>query len=121
MLYLGTEPVPHAADSLAAARAVGLRPAFVTNNASRRPAAVAALLTGLGIPADPHDVVTSAQAAVRLLHDDVPLGSDVLVVGSDDLAASVSEGGYSPVRVASDQVRAVVQGLAPEVGWMQLA
>ena len=44
-----------------------MRLAFVTNNALRPPEAVAERLTGLGVPADPDDVVTSAQAAARLL------------------------------------------------------
>jgi glycerol 3-phosphatase-2 len=121
VLYLATEPVPHAADSVAAAAELGLRPAYVTNNASRRPEAVAELLAAVGIPADPHDVVTSAQAAVRLLHEDVAAGSAVLVIGSDDLAATVAEGGYAPVREAGPDVRAVVQGLSFDVGWLQLA
>jgi glycerol 3-phosphatase-2 len=121
VLYLGTEPVAHAAESVAAARGLGLRAAFVTNNASRRPEAVAALLGEVGVPADPHDVVTSAQAAVRLLHDDVPPGSEVLVIGSDDLATTVADGGYRPVRATGPQTRAVVQGLSPDVGWLHLA
>lgn len=121
MLYLATEPIAHAADAVTAATALGLRPAYVTNNASRSPAAVAALLASVGVPADEHDVVTSAQAAVRLLHEQVPPGSEVLVVGSDDLAAAVAEGGYAPVRSAGPAVRAVVQGLSFDVGWSHLA
>lgn len=121
MLYLATEPVAHAADAVAAAAALGLRPAYVTNNASRSPAAVAALLASVGVPAAEHDVVTSAQAVVRLLHEQVPPGGQVLVVGSDDLAAAVAEGGYAPVRQAGPAVRAVVQGLSSDVGWLHLA
>jgi len=33
VLYVAGDSVPHAADSVAAARALGLRAAFVTNNA----------------------------------------------------------------------------------------
>ena len=66
MLYRGADPVEHAAHSVAAARLAGLRIAFVTNNASRHPAVVAAHLSELGIPAEPDEVVTSAQAAATL-------------------------------------------------------
>ena len=52
--------MPHAPEGVAAARAAGMRVAYVTNNASRPPALVAARLTGLGIPAEPLEVVTSA-------------------------------------------------------------
>ena len=123
VLYVGSGPVPHAAASVAAALAAGLRAAYVTNNASRRPDVVAAHLTELGIPAAAADVVTSAQAAVRLLREHVPAGAAVLIVGSDGLADEVAAGGYRPVREAGpdDGVAAVVQGYGPEVGWAQLA
>ena len=38
VVYRGGQPVEHAAEALAAARAQGMRLAFVTNNASRTPA-----------------------------------------------------------------------------------
>jgi HAD superfamily hydrolase (TIGR01450 family) len=121
VLYLGTSPIEHAADSVAAARAAGMRSAFVTNNASRRPAAVAALLTDLGIPADAPDVVTSAQAATRLLGQRIAAGAQVLVVGAAGLAEEVALAGFVPVRVAGPDVAAVVQGYAPDTGWADLA
>lgn len=120
MLYLGQEPVPYAAQSVAAARAAGLRGAYVTNNASRRPSVVAAHLTELGIPAEPHDVVTSGQAAVRWLGRQLPAGSAVLVLGTEGLADEVRAGGFLPVRSADDRPLAVVQGLAPQTGWREL-
>lgn len=121
VLYLGAEPIPHAAESVRAALAAGLRPAYVTNNASRRPAVVARHLTDLGIPAEPADVVTSAQAAVRLLAEHLPPGAQVLVVGAPGLAEEVAAGGFAPVREAGPDVAAVVQGYDRDTGWVQLA
>lgn len=121
VLYLGVEPVEHAAESVEAARAAGMRSAFVTNNASRRPAVVAAHLTELGIPAQAGDVVTSAQAAVRHLRRRIDPGAQVLVVGAAGLEEEVALGGFVPVREAGQGVRAVVQGYDPETGWRQLA
>jgi HAD superfamily hydrolase (TIGR01450 family) len=121
VLYLGPQPVPHAAEAVRAALAAGLRPAYVTNNASRRPAVVAAHLTELGIPAGPADVVTSAQAAVRLLAEQLPPRAEVLVVGAPGLAEEVSAGGFRPVREAGPDVAAVVQGYDRDTGWPQLA
>ena len=121
VLYLAGDPVPHAAATVAAARERGLRAAYVTNNASRRPTVVAAHLTELGIPADPHDVVTSAQAAARWLAEHVPAGSAVLVLGTDGLADEVTAVGLRPVRSADEQPAAVVQGLAPDTVWADLA
>jgi HAD superfamily hydrolase (TIGR01450 family) len=120
VLYLGPEPVPHAAASVQTARAAGMRTAFVTNNSSRRPLAVALHLTELGIPADAHDVVTSGQAAVRWLQTRLAPGDKVLVVGSTGLAEEVEAGGFHPVRHA-EGVAAIVQGLEPRTAWTDLA
>lgn len=125
MLYLGDEGIPYAADSVAGARAAGMRLAYVTNNASRRPATVAARLTALGIPAEPAEVVTSAQAAVRSVCTRVAPGSAVLVLGTEALVAEVREAGLRPVRTvaqAGEQgVAAVVQGLSPDTTMSDLA
>lgn len=121
MLYLGPEPVEHAAASVAAGRAAGLRPAFVTNNASRAPAVVAGHLTELGIPAEPGDVVTSGQAAVRLLVEQLPAGAAVLVIGTEALAQLAADAGLRPVRRADEDPAAVLQGLSTETGWSDLA
>ncbi|MDQ3433006.1 MAG: hypothetical protein M3467_12490, partial [Actinomycetota bacterium] len=73
------EPIDGAAETVAALRRRGLGLAFVTNNASRRPAEVAERLAALGIPATAREVVTSAQAAVRVVGAQVPAGAAVLV------------------------------------------
>jgi HAD superfamily hydrolase (TIGR01450 family) len=97
-----------------------MRAAFVTNNASRRPAAVAEHLTELGMPASADDVVTSGQAAVRWLQPQLPEGARVLVVGSPGLEEEVAEAGFIPQRQAEGVV-AVVQGLEPRTSWLDLA
>jgi glycerol 3-phosphatase-2 len=121
VVYRGQDAVPHARAALAGAAADGMRLAFVTNNASRTPDAVAAHLNDLGVPAGPDDVVTSAQAAARLLTELVPAGAPVLVIGGDGLYAAVSERGLRPVRSADDEPAAVVQGYSPDLGWKDLA
>lgn len=125
MLYRGPDPVEHAAGAVAAARAAGMRIAFVTNNASRRPEAVADHLVEIGVPAEPGEVVTSAQAAARTVAAAVAPGSYVLVLGTDALADTLVEAGVRVVRrvaqAGSDGVAAVVQGLAPETSMADLA
>ena len=117
--------MPHAAASVAAARERGMRFAYVTNNASRTPATVAQRLIRLGIPAEPDEVVTSAQAAARVLAAELPPGATVLVVGTAALADEVEARGLVPVRTVEqagpDGPAAVVQGLAPETSWNDLA
>lgn len=119
--YRGPEPIPFAAESLAAARAAGMELVFVTNNASREPETVAAHLAGLGIPAVADEVMTAAQAAAAVLAERLGVGDKVLVVGGAGLVTAVRAAGFEVVTSADDAPVAVVQGFAPEVGWTQLA
>jgi HAD superfamily hydrolase (TIGR01450 family) len=121
VVYLQEQPVVGAAAALADARRAGMRLEFVTNNASRRADEVAELLTSLGVPADPGEVVTSAQAAAALLADRLPPGAAVLVVGADALATEVADVGLTPVDSADARPVAVVQGYSPGLGWRDLA
>ena len=125
VLYLGDQPVPYAAEGVAVAREGGLRIAFVTNNASRAPRAVAAHLTELGVPAEPGDVVTSGQAAARVVAEALPTGAAVLVLGAEPLADELRAVGLAPVRsreqAGPDGVRAVVQGLDRSTSMADLA
>lgn len=121
VVYAGPGAIPHAVDALNRAAADGRRLGFITNNAARTDASVAAHLTDLGLSVRPDDVVTSPQAAVRLLSGLVPAGATVLVVGGEGLVAEVEKAGYTVTRSAEDLPAAVVQGFAPEVGWAQLA
>ncbi|WP_219465977.1 HAD-IIA family hydrolase [Nonomuraea rhizosphaerae] len=117
VVYLGRHAVPHAAESLERARGKGVRLAYVTNNASRTPAAIAGHLRELGVPAGAADVVTSAQAAARLIAERVPPGSNVLVVGGTGLRQAVRDWGLRPVTTAFDAPVAVVQGIAPGLSY----
>lgn len=120
VVYAGAGAIPHAIESLNRA-AESIRVGYITNNASRTDASVAAHLTELGLTVAPNEVVTSPQAAVRLLADHVPSGSTVLVVGGDGLVDELVKGGYTVTRSADDNPAAVLQGFAPEVSWTELA
>jgi glycerol-1-phosphatase len=121
VVYVGNDAVNGVPDALADARAAGMRLAFVTNNAARTPAAVAKHLAILGIPADPAEVITSAQAAAHYLAERLPTGSAVLVVGTTGLVDALTERGLRPVYSADDEPAAVVQGYSPDLDWRQLA
>ena len=121
VVYAGPDALPHAVDSLNRAADEGRRLGYITNNASRTDASVAEHLTSLGLRVAPDDVVTSPQAAMRLLADMVPAGSTLLVIGGEGLVVEVEKAGFVVTRSADDAPAAVVQGFAPEVGWKQLA
>jgi glycerol 3-phosphatase-2 len=120
VIYRGAEAIPHAVESINAASATR-RVGYITNNASRTAASVARHLTELGLTVAPDDVVTSPQAAVRLLAETVPAGSRILVVGGEGLTFEVERAGFTVTRSAEERPAAVIQGFAPEVGWAQLA
>lgn len=118
VVYVGGHAVPGAPEHLARARSKGLALAFITNNASRPPATIAAHLAALGIDASPHDVVTSAQAAARLAADRWGSGAEVLMLGADGLREALVEAGLSPVGIEESRRPAgVVTGYGPDVLW----
>ncbi|MFG3701939.1 HAD-IIA family hydrolase [Micromonospora sp. NPDC047620] len=121
VIYLIDRPIPGAVEAVGRLHAEGRGVAYATNNASRRSSEVAALLTGMGVPARPEEVLTSAAAAAELLRDRLPPGAAVLVVGAEALRAEVRAAGLTPVSRADESPVAVVQGYGPQVGWVDLA
>jgi len=117
-VFRGTRPTTGAVQTL---QEVQTRKLYVTNNASRSADEVASHLRDLGFIASGDDVVTSAQAAARLLAALLPVDSPVLVVGTDALSNEVAAVGLRPVRCYDDGPVAVVQGLSMTIGWPELA
>jgi len=120
VVYIGRDAVPGAVGALSVARESGVHLAYVTNNAARPPAYVAEHLSDLGIATTPADVVTSAQAAARLIAAQVPSGSPVYVIGGAGLEDALRERDLVPVTDLSSDPVAVVQGYGPEMPWRQV-
>lgn len=120
VVYKGPNAIEFAIDGLNKAGETA-RLGYITNNASRTAASVAEHLSSLGLTVAADDVVTSPQAAVRLLAELVPAGSTILVVGGEGLIDEVAKAGFVPTDSAENSPAAVIQGFAPEVGWTQLA
>ena len=120
VVYIGDLAVPGAPAHLTRLRELGVTLAFITNNASRAPGTVAEKLTGLGIEASANDVVTSAQAAARVLLDRFGEGSPVAVLGADGLEAALAEVGLVPVGVSAENAVALVSGYGPDVPWREV-
>ncbi len=118
VIYKGPHAIDHAVKAINSASVVC---GYLTNNASRTPESVAEHLTSLGLQVEPHDVVTSPQAAVRVLADLIPAGSLVLVVGGEGLIREVENAGFRVTFLADDKPAAVIQGFSPELGWKHLA
>ncbi len=119
VVYVGDTAVAGAAAHIDRVREAGCHVAFVTNNASRTPDKVAAKLEGVGVSAAAGDVVTSAQAAARVLSDAHGEGAKVLLLGGEGLRVALLEAGLEPVDDPDGAV-AVVSGYGPDVRWRDI-
>lgn len=117
VVYVGARAVAGAAEAISAARKAGQRVVFITNNAARPPAEVAEHLEELGIGAEPHDVVTSSQAAARVLRDRG--WEPAYVLGGEGLVAALEEVGVARTE-SFDEAKAVVTGYGPDVLWRDI-
>jgi HAD superfamily hydrolase (TIGR01450 family) len=120
VVYTGEESIQYAVEALNDA-STHHRVAYITNNASRTAEQVATQLRTLGLNADADDVVSSPQAAVKILKTLIPANSTVLVIGGEGLVAEVAGAGFRVTDSANDSPAAVIQGFAPTVGWVHLA
>ena len=121
MVYAGPHAIPGAVESLQQLAGLDIGLGYVTNNASRTPAQVAAHLRELGAPAEDDQVVSSSQAAAELLSSMLPPGAKVLITGSPALAQEIELVGLTPVSSQDEDPVAVVQGFNPGIGWKELA
>jgi glycerol 3-phosphatase-2 len=121
VVYVGPDPVPEAPENLRKAAKEGMRIGYITNNASRPARVVAEHLASFGLEVTAEDVVTSAQAAAKLIASEFPAGSPVLVVGGEGLYAALEEYGLKAVQSSDARPVAVVQGFHPDVNWVMLA
>jgi 4-nitrophenyl phosphatase len=93
VVWLADEPIPGAADAIAALRAAGERVCFVTNNSSQPLHAQEDKLASMGIPAE-GDVLTSAMAAALLLEP----GQTALVCAGPGVDEALVKRGVRPIR-----------------------
>jgi glycerol-1-phosphatase len=118
VLYRWPEPIPGAADAVAALRNGGKRTVFVTNNSSRTPAQVAERLASVGVDAKPEEIVTSALVTATILAERGT--SSAFVIGEEGLLEALADVGIRVVDVSSDEVDAVVVGFDRGADYMKL-
>ena len=119
--FAGEARVPHAADSVNAARETGMRLSFVTNNASRAPRTVIDKLRANDIQAEPGEVFSAAMDAAVMLTEHLAPGSLCLVVGGDGVRQALLAEGFTLTDTSADHPAAVVQGYDPGVDWALLS
>ncbi|MGL5811167.1 MAG: HAD-IIA family hydrolase [Nocardioides sp.] len=120
VVYVGREAIAGVPGILDGLRAAGHSLAFITNNASRSPDAVAGRLTKLGVSATAADVVTSAQAAARMLRDRCGEGAPILMLGADGLRSALEDEGMVVVTADDPAALALSTGYGPDVVWRDI-
>ena len=101
-LYLGDRLLPGSAETVATLRALGARLAFLTNKPLETPAAYAAKLTRLGIPAATDEVVSSTDALVRYLRRHAA-GATILPIAEPLIGELLTAAGFA---ITDDPARA---------------
>lgn len=120
VVYVGGQRIDGVAEIISEVRAAGRGVAFVTNNASRTPDSVAAKLTRMGVPAQHGDVVTSAQAAARMLRDQFGPGAPIILLGAAGLDAALRAEELEPVAVQDPRGVALSTGYSPDAVWRDI-
>lgn len=115
VVWLAETPIPGAAEAVARLRDRGERVVFLTNNSSPTVDDYVKKLAGMGIPADAEDVLTSAQAAARLMEP----GSTALLCAGPGVAEALETRGVRVVR--EGPADAVVVGWHKDFDFARLA
>ena len=109
VIWCGGDPIPGAAEAIAAVRGNGIRVMFVTNEPRRSRAALAERLTEIGIPAGAADVRTSAAAAARAAGSLPGLANwRALVIGPPALHDEIGGAGFQLVNCEEAREAGVV-------------
>lgn len=94
VIWLSEKAIVGSAEAVATLRAAGSSVLFLTNNAGPRVSELADKLDRIGIPTDPADIVTSAQAAAALVEP----GTTALVCAGPGVEEALMERGVRTVR-----------------------
>lgn len=120
-VYRGRRAIPEAVELLRHLKEKGIPYLFLTNNSTRLPEDVALELQAMGIPAEPTDVLTSAQVAARYVTMRFSRPR-LYVVGEDGLVQTLIRAGCRLVDDRSTAgVDAVVVGLDRQFSYDKLA
>lgn len=119
VVYISKKVIDSVPEVMAEVVDRGVSHAYITNNASRTPESVAEQLGALGLPATVTDVVTSAQAAARLLRTEFGTGARVVCLGAAGLREALLAEELEPVAVGEAAV-ALATGYGPDVVWRDI-
>jgi 4-nitrophenyl phosphatase len=102
VIWKGERPIAGAPEAVRALREAGKRVCFVTNNSSETHETFARKLADMGAGGSPDEIVSSADATMRLLERSIPglRGRLAYVIGGDGLVGALGRVG---VRIATEE------------------
>jgi 4-nitrophenyl phosphatase len=109
VIYRGNAVLPGAPEFTSALKRAGIPYLYLTNNSTTPPEQVAERLGRMGIPTDPAEVLTSAQATAAALKAEIS-GGRVIVVGEDGIRDALLHEGFT-LTDDHGEADAVVAGL----------
>jgi glycerol 3-phosphatase-2 len=120
VVYRGDQVIPAAAQTLPEVRSRGARVLFLTNNSARTPGQVAEKLRGLGIAAEPEDVLTSAVATAAMLRREGAEGLTAFVIGERGIREALEQTGIELLDGEPQRADLVVVGWDRSVDYAKL-
>jgi 4-nitrophenyl phosphatase len=101
VIYRGNAVIPGAVEFVAALRRAGVPFLFLTNNSTTPPEKVAARLAGMGIAAEPAEVLSSAEVTAANVAAQVQ-GRRVILIGEEGIRRALLAQGFTLVEQHSE-------------------
>jgi glycerol 3-phosphatase-2 len=120
VVYRGDQVITAAAQTLPVVRSRGARVLFLTNNSARTPSQVAEKLRGLGIAAEPEEVLTSATATAAMLRREGSGGLTAFVIGERGIREALEHVGIKLLDGEPERADLVVVGWDRVVNYAKL-
>ncbi len=117
VLWRANEPIGDLAVIFEKIRALGIKFAFATNNATKTIAYYVTKLNQFGIPVDAQQIFTSAKVTAQVLTKRHPTGGRVHIVGEHGLHSMLADAGFTHQQ---EDVFAVVVGLDTNVNYQSM-
>jgi 4-nitrophenyl phosphatase len=122
VLWRGDAPIGDLARIFERIAERGLKVAFATNNGTRTPEMYVERLASFSVRAEPWQVVTSAQAAARLLAERFPAGGPVFAIGEAGVMEALHEKGFETLPLErAEEARAVMTGIDRGITFQKMA
>ena len=124
VIYRGTEPQPHARETVLALRGQGHLVRFYTNNSALSRRSYSSKLTSMGMPTPVQDIMTSSYAAALYLVDKNAAGKNVYQIGEQGITDELEAVGMNVVTSSSNtsaHIDYVVVGIDQDFRYGKLA